>query len=498
MSPRYSLAVDLGAESGRVMLSHLVDDLLELREIHRFPTGLFTRGRGLFWDIAAIEREILEGFRAVARLNVPIASISTDAWGVDCVLVDTEGRPVVEPRCYRDPRNAESMIRVLERISADELYAETGVVPAAINTIFQIEAERHENPALFARANGFLMIADYFNYRFSGVPVAEVSAVSTTQLYNPRTRDWSGKIISALGLHPSLFPQMVSSGTPLGPAQGVGAVGGELSSAVVVASCSHDTAAAIAAVPVGSDCSWAYLSSGTWSILGTEYNESCLIDEGLQAGFTHEVGLNGSGQILKNLVGLWIVQECNRSWREAGKNYSYDDLVRMAEAEGPSQAHINIEDPRFLSPGDMPRKMADFCRETDQPTPQSPPQFVRVALESLALSYARVLSQLSALTGRRFDVLHLVGGGSQNNLLNQLTASAAGIPVLAGPSEATTAGNVLVQGIALGQVESAERLRAIVASSFRIRRFQPAGDFSAKARMRFAGFFVETPSGQFV
>jgi rhamnulokinase len=483
------LAVDLGAESGRVMLGTLAEGLLTFEEIHRFPNGIVTRGKGLFWDLAHLEKEIFTGFDKVARRNVPVSGISADSWGLDYVLLDAEGNSIVESRCYRDPRNAESLPRVLKKLPSTELYAETGIQLLAINTLFQLEAEKHDPNDLLSRADRLLLIADYFNARFSGVSVAEQSLASTTQLYDPRRHAWSKKIISTLGLPEAVFPRIVPSGTVLGPVTKDLRQNQALAHASVIATCSHDTGAAIAALPTQSKSGWAYLSSGTWSLLGTELTAPIMTEAAREAGFTNEVGLGGSIQFLKNIVGLWIIQECCRFWQTAGQSYSYDELTQLAKAAGSAGAHINVDDPRFLSPGQMPEKVATFCRETNQPAPTSPGQIIRTVLESLALFYARTLAQLEKVTGRKYEILHVVGGGSRNDFLNQLTASAAGIAVMAGPVEATAIGNILIQALALRQIESADRLRSIVAASFPTRLFQPAQDFPETVKTRFSQLF---------
>ena len=483
------LAVDLGAESGRVMLGTLVEDVLTFEEIHRFPNGIVVRGEGLFWDLAHLEKEILAGFDKAGRRNLPVSGISTDSWALDYVLLDVEGNSLVESRCYRDPRNAESLPRVLKKLPFADLYAETGIQLLAINTLFQLEVAKHDDADLFFRAHHLLLIADYFNHRFSGVSVCDQSLASTTQLYNPQRQAWSKKIISTLGLPEAVFPQIVPSGTVLGPVIESLRQNKSLADAKVIATCSHDTGAAIAALPIMSKADWAYISSGTWSLLGTELVSPVMTEAAREAGFTNEVGWGGAIRFLKNIVGLWIVQECCRSWQAAGHSYSYDELTQLAQAAGPAAAHINVNDPRFVSPGQMPEKIATFCRDMNQPMPESPGQIIRTVLESLALFYARTLAQLEEVTGRKFAVLHIVGGGSRNDLLNQLTANATGITVVAGPVEATAIGNILIQALALGHIESADHLRSIVAASFPTRLWKPAQGFSAAVKTRFSQLF---------
>jgi rhamnulokinase len=474
MSATSYLAVDLGAESGRAMLGTLDQGRLTLDEIHRFPNGVVAKGESLFWDLVHLEREIFAGLDKAARCGVPITGISADSWGVDYVLLDEKNTLIAEARCYRDPRNNAAVDRLFRKIPFSGIYAETGIQLMAINTLFQFEAGLHANPELFRQARHFLNIADYFNARFSGVAAAERSLASTTQLYGPQRHAWSEKLIATLGLPSSFFPRIVPSGTVLGPVAGPLREQTSFAEAKVVATCSHDTGAAVAAVPRQGDRPWAYLSSGTWSLLGAELASPVMTDAAREAGFTNEVGLGGKIRFLKNIAGLWVVQECRRAWEVSGQKYSYDDLTRLAVENGPAQAHISLDDPRFVSAGGMPEKIAAHCRETGQPVPAAPGQYVRTVLESLALCYADTLTKLESLTGEKIETLHIVGGGTRNDLLNQLTANAVKRRVVTGPVEATAIGNVLIQALALGHLESMAHLRRVVEASFPTRTFTPA------------------------
>jgi rhamnulokinase len=474
MSATHYLAVDLGAESGRVMLGLLNQDRLGLEEIHRFPNSVVTRGEGLFWDLAQLEREIFVGLEKASHRNAPILGISADSWGVDYVLLDDKNELLADARCYRDPRNNAAVDRLLKHHPFPEIYGETGIQFMAINTLFQFEAALHADPALFRKAHHFLTIADYFNARFSGIAAAEQSLASTTQLYNPRRHAWSDRLIGALGLDKACFPRLVPSGTVLGPVAGSLLEHKTFANAKVVATCSHDTGAAVAAVPAQSGRPWAYLSSGTWSLLGAELTAPVMTDAAREAGFTNEVGLGGKIRFLKNIAGLWVVQECRRAWEAAGETYSYDDLTRLATESGPAGAILALDDPRFVTAGGMPEKIVAHCRERGQPIPSTPGQFVRTVLESLALCYADTLTKLEGLTGEKFEVLHIVGGGTRNDLLNQLTADAVKRTVVTGPSEATAIGNVLIQALALGHLKSTDHLRRVVEASFPTRTFHPA------------------------
>jgi rhamnulokinase len=484
MSATYYLAVDLGAESGRVMLGTLDEDRLALEEIHRFPNHVVIRDGHSHWDLAGLEKEIFAGLEKAAERNLPIAGISADSWGVDYVLLDGKGSALGDPFCYRDARNLDSPARLFKKLPFAEIYAETGIQFMPINTLFQFEAQQHDDPAVLPAADHFLNVADYFNARFSGVEAAEQSLASTTQLYHPATHAWSDKLITALGRKKSFFPKIVPGGTVLGPVTGALQSHPALQHAQVIATCSHDTGAAIAAVPAR-DGGWAYLSSGTWSLLGAELTAPIFTDAAREAGFTNEVGLGGTIRFLKNIAGLWVLQECRRAWAVAGQSFTYEELTRLAVESGPAQAHISLQDARFLSPGGMPEKIAAFCRETTQPAPASIGQTVRTIFESLALSYAQTLRRLESLVGTKFEKLHIVGGGSRSYLLNQLAADATGLAVIAGPVEATAIGNILIQALALGHLESPVHLRLIVKDSFPAQMFFPDSSFSDETRTRF-------------
>jgi rhamnulokinase len=478
------LAVDLGAESGRVMLGTLDQGRVALEEIHRFPNRPLTEGGHLHWDLPHLEREIVAGIGKAAARGTSIGGISTDSWGVDYVLLDHAGKALGLPFCYRDSRTHAATGRLFQKLPFSEIYHETGIQFMTINTIYHLEAQQHDDPSVLAAADHFLNIADYFNAQFSGVAAAEQSLASTTQVYNPRTHAWSEKIVAALGLKKSLLPRIVPPGTVLGPVLERFRKFPALAEAKVVATCSHDTGAAVAAVPATGE-NWAYLSSGTWSLLGAELAEPIVTDAAREAGFTNEVGLGGTIRFLKNIAGLWVLQECRRAWEAAGQACTYDELTRVAVENGPAAAHISLNDARFLSPGNMPEKIAAFCRETSQPVPATPGQFVRTILESLALTYAATLRELETVTGRTFEKLHIVGGGSRSHLLNQLASDATGLPVITGPVEATAIGNILIQALALGQLKSAAHLRQVVEKSFPTQKFIPGTGLSPETRARF-------------
>jgi rhamnulokinase len=477
MTAHHYVACDLGAESGRVLLGTLADECLSLEEIHRFPNGPVAVCGSLRWDVLRIFDELKTGLHKIAARGISVASLSCDSWGVDYVLLGGNGPVLAAPYHYRDARTDGALERAFAIVPAEQIFAETGIQFMPINTLYQLHDDLQYRPAILAAAEKFLNIGDYFNFLFSGVCKAEESLASTTQLYNPRRRSWSAALIEKFGFPSRIFPEIVPSGTMLGPLLPALAAEAGLHGVCVVAGCSHDTAAAIAAVPAQGD-TWAYLSSGTWSLLGIEAPQPNISAKSHQYNFTNEVGYGGSIRFLKNLVGLWIVQECRRAWAREGREYGYDELTRMAEAAASRASFINPADARFGKPDEMPDKIASYCRETHQRVPAAPGEFVRCALESLALSYRQTLDQLEDVAGKKLATVHVVGGGSRNRLLNQWTADATGRAVLAGPSECTGIGNVLVQAIALGHVASLDAARRIVRESFPVARYAP-GDTSS-------------------
>ena len=480
MDATHYIGIDLGAESGRVMLGSLKGGRLTLEEIHRFANPPVRTGSSWHWDVAALWAGIMEGLRLVARRGLPIASISVDSWGLDCVLLDARGEVIAPVFHYRDPRTERGTKTIFAKVTWEEVFAETGIQFMSINHLYHLAAE---TPERLGQAAQIVPIGDAFNYFLSGVARAEVSMASTTQLYNPRTRTWSRPLLDAVGLTPEKFPPLVEPGTRLGHLKASVAEACGLNPDIeVVATCTHDTGAAVAGVPAqispvrSAHLDWAYLSSGTWSLLGVELDAPILTDRCRELNFTNEIGYGGSVRLLKNIVGLWLVQECRRAWAQAGAEFDYATLTRLASEAAPFRSLINPSDPRFHQADDMPTRIATYCRETSQPAPETPGQFIRCALESLALQYRRVLRQVEELAGTRMARLHIVGGGSKNALLNQFTADACGLPVLAGPAEATVIGNILVQAIAHGDLASLTAGRAAVAASFPVEQFNPGAE----------------------
>lgn len=468
MTTHHYAACDLGAESGRVIVGILSDGRLTLEEIHRFPTGAFRIGNTLRWNILRIFEDLKTGLQIAVQKYPGLTSLSVDSWGVDYAWFSPAEPLIALPYQYRDPRTEAHYPKALAE-DGDLIFSETGIQFMSINTLYHLIDDQLHRQDVLGISSQFLNIADYLHYLFCGVARAEESLASTTQLYNPVTRSWSEKLIAHYGFPARLFPQIVPSGTSLGPVRPEIEAG----SPMVVATCSHDTAASFAAVPAGETDDWACLSSGTWSLIGVELEKPLINDAVRAANFTNEVGYGGSIRFLKNIVGLWIIQECRRHWKKIGSDFSYGEITQMAGDAESLRSLIYPNDDRFLRPDDMIAKVQAFCRETGQPVPETPGAVARCVYESLALLYASSLAKIEKLTGKTIRTLHIVGGGSQSALLNQFTASATGRTVIAGPIEATAIGNVLVQAIVAGQLTDLSALRQTVRDSFPTTTHQP-------------------------
>ncbi len=479
------LACDLAVETGRIMLGSLSKGQLTLTEIHSFEIKTKAVKGVSCWDMVSLEKELFAGIEKAAALGLPISGLSANSWGEDYVLLDAKDRLLQSPARGQNGPCREMTARLLKKLPLSTIYAETGVPLTPLHTLSQIEAGYQADPTLFERAGLFLPIADYINARFSGVPACEESLASTTRLYNPRTHAWSAPLAAALDVPDSILPRLVPSGTAFGPVVDELRRHPAMLNTRVIATCSHDKAAATAAIPARSESQWAYLHSDTWSQFGIEIESPITSSHACEDGFTNEVGLGGSIHFLKNSVGLGLVQACRQAWSSAGQEYTEDQLTRMAMESGPGKAHIYPADPHFSEPGNMPEKITAYCHETGQTAPANPGEFVRVILESLALAHAETLRQLEALTGQEIEVLHIVGRGTGNELLNQLTADTTGLPVIVGPADAAAIGNILIQALALWHLKSPDHLRSIVFSSFPTQVLKPRHNFEKKTRDRF-------------
>ena len=472
MNEHSYIACDLGAGSGRVILGRLRDGKISLEEVHRFVSPPVNLCGTLRWNIIQIFEELKIGLRKVAAAGETPASVSVDSWGVDYVLLNKQQPMLGLPYNYRDARTDAPFAAAMEEPGPALIFEETGIQFMPLNTLYQLIADVEQNRDLLEVADRFLHIADYVNFLFCGVGKVEESLASTTQMYNPRTRSWSKKLMTACKLPERIFPEIVPSGTRLGTflpqlqeETGLGKI-------EVIATCSHDTGAAVAAIPAA-EKDWAFLSSGTWSLMGVELPQPLINEEARRHDFTNEAGYGGTTRFLKNMNGMWIIAECRRAWLAKGIDRDFAELVRLAGIEEPLRSLINPNAARFSKPDDMPAKIRRYCEETGQPVPESQGQIARCILESLALLYRKTIDELRALTGRDVRTLHIVGGGSQNTLLNQFAANATNCQVIAGPVEATAAGNVLIQAITLGHVASLQNARELVRASFSVQEFQP-------------------------
>ena len=469
------LACDLGAESGRVIAARIQDGRISFEEIHRFPTGGTRIGDSFRWNIIGIFEHIRTGLSKAAKAGYSDAvGVSVDSWGVDYVWF-REGQPLLSlPYHYRDSRTDPTFKEVRSRLGDARIYNATGNQFMPLNSLYQFADDAVRLPEILSHPGSrWLNIADYLNYLLSGVARAEESLASTTQIFDPNARFWSLDLTDAIRLPRNTLPSVVASGSRLGPLTDENRNLTGLRSAEVIASCSHDTAAAVAAVPTEGGEDWAYLSSGTWSLLGLELPKPLISEEVLQANFTNEIGFGGSIRFLKVIAGLWILQETRRDLDSKGSTLDYHALNEAAAVAPSLRSLINPNDPRFLKPGDMISKICAYCSETGQPLPETPGQLTRCILESLALFYDTVVNDLERLTSRTIRRIHIVGGGSRSDLLNQFTACATGRRVTAGPGEATALGNIAVQAIALGILPDLPAARAMIRGSSELVEYSP-------------------------
>jgi len=466
------LAFDLGAESGRGVLGVFDGQKLRLEGVHRFPNGAVRTLDTLHWDVLRLHGEILNGLRKCALEQGGIDSVGVDTWGVDFALLGHGGTLLGNPRHYRDPHTATILEEAFKRVPRLNVFHQTGIQIMRFNTLFQLLALQRDRSPLLDVAQTLLFIPDLFHYWLTGIKANEYTDASTSQMIDPTARTWAHGLIQAFGLPERILGTLVAPGTALGPLRPAVVTETGIRPVPVIAPATHDTAAAVAAVPARGD-SWAFISSGTWSLMGTELAAPLVNEQALRFNFTNEGGVGGTTRLLKNIMGLWLVQECRRAWERAGQTYGYDELTRLAEAATPFISLVDPDDASFVLPPCMPDALADFCRRTVQPVPQEPGAVVRCALESLALRYRWVLERLEEMRGRRLGTIHVVGGGSQNGLLCQFTADACNRPVHAGPAEATAIGNVLVQALGLGLVGSLKEAREVVERSFDVRVFEP-------------------------
>lgn len=473
------LAFDIGASSGRAIVGILTNERLKLDEIYRFPNSGIKKGQEILWDILGIYFEILNGLKKyVNQYGNRVDGIGIDTWGVDFVLLDKNNELISPSHHYRDSRTKGMLKHMFEKISKDEIFKYTGIQFMEINTSTQLYSLIHNKSSQLHNSETFLMIPDYLNYLLCEKKRTEYSIASTTQLLDANTLQWSQNLIEKFGLNYRLFQKIVPSGTVLGNLRKeiTQDIGFKEDINIIVPAC-HDTGSAVAAVPVDmrkyKEREWAYLSSGTWSLLGVELNNPIINEKSLEFNFTNEGGVENTIRFLKNVTGLWIIQECKREWEEQGIDYTWDHIVIEAKRAKPFQSFINVDDPLFRNPPDMIKAIQIFCENHGQVPPKSIGDISRTVFESLAFRYKQIFEYLEKIIEDNIKILFIIGGGSSNHLLNQFIANSLNIPVKAGPIEATAIGNILMQAKAVGLLNSVNELRSVVIRSFQIKEFYP-------------------------
>jgi rhamnulokinase len=479
------LAFDLGASGGKALIGKLVDAKLVTTEIYRFSNDPVQVGSHLHWDILRLLHEIKQGLLKAKQLGFEFESIAIDSWAVDFGLLGKNGEMLANPYHYRDHHTEGAMAQVRAFISDEELFSRTGIQFLPFNTIYQLYAMKQQPHSILQHADALLMVPDLLRYFLTGQKASEFTNASTTQLLNPQTQDWDTELMEILGIPTRLFVKPVQPGTLTGTL--LPAVREELGlpDIPVIAVGEHDTASAVAAVPT-EEKHFAYLSCGTWSLMGTEIDKPVLDRQALEWNFTNEGGMDNTFRLLKNIMGLWLLQECKRAWEKEGNHLSYEELINEAKQTQPFRSIIDPDHAMFLNPLHMPKQIQQYCRETGQPLPQQIGEFVRCVIESLALKYNFVLNRTEKLSGNSFAGLNMVGGGIQNEMLCQYTANAISRPVWAGPVEASAIGNIVTQFIALGQIKTLQQARTIIKNSFPIKTYEPeASEAWSQAYERF-------------
>lgn len=466
------LAFDLGATSGRTLLGTLCNGKIETKELTRFPNAIVEVNGKFYWDLLSLYLSILDGLKECARQGIEVCSVGIDTWGVDVVPIGKDGSILGMPRAYRDPYTDGMPERFFEIVSRDTVYNATGIQVMNFNTLYQIYAAVKEGYTPIMEAEHLLFIPDALSYMLTGKYFCEYTIASTSQILNPRTATWELSLLEAAGVKSNLLLEPQAPGCVIGPLRDAIASSTRIGKVDVVAVAGHDTASAVVAVPANNE-HFAYLSSGTWSLMGIETAEPIISEQSFKHNFTNEGGVYGTTRFLKNICGMWILEQCRKEWESVGKHYSYTDIVSMADSAEPFVSFINPDDQSFANPKSMLAAIEQFCIRTGQSVPTSDAQIVRTIFESLALRYREVLEMLESMAPFAIDTLHIIGGGSKNPLLNQYTASAIGKRVIAGPSEATAIGNVMMQAMAAGVVSSLSEARQIICTSIETEQFTP-------------------------
>lgn len=482
------LAFDFGASSGRAILGSFENGSLALKEIHRFDNTPVRMNGGLYWDLPRLFHEVKQGL--LKAKDEDYSTIGIDTWGVDYALVTAGGQLIGNPRNYRDERTADTLKKVSRIISERDLYRMSGIQTMNLNTVFQLFEDKESQREFYDLADKFIPVPDLFGYLLTGRVYAERTMASTTQLLDPYSKEWNIPLIEKLGLKTSMFPTLVNPGERIGPIKDEICRELEIESKDLIAVAGHDTASAVAAVPA-QDKDFVYISCGTWSLFGTELDAPCITDLSEKLNITNETGYGLTTRFLKNIIGLWLIQETKRQFIREGKNYSYADMEDMARRTKPFKCFIDPDDLRFVPPGNQVRRIAEFCCETGQPVPETDGETVRCIYESLAMKYKFTFENLKKCTGKQFSVIHMVGGGTKDGLLCSMTASATGVPVIAGPIEATAAGNIAVQLIAAGEIKNLAEARQIIRGSFDTLHYDPSDDGFEKEYERFLRIIKE-------
>ncbi|UKK50318.1 rhamnulokinase [Prevotella sp. E13-17] len=470
---KYFFAVDLGATSGRTIIGKIDNGKIDLEEVTRFPNNLIEQGGHYYWDIHALYFEMIRGLKEVATRHINITSIGIDTWGVDLVCIGEDGAILRNPRAYRDPITFEAMDHYLEHVlPRREVYDVTGIQFMNFNSIFQLYAMQRENNSALKHAEKILFVPDALSWMLTGEMVCEYTIASTSQLLNPRTKELDEKLLHSIGLQRSKFGRMVQPGTVIGTLTeevqrltGLGAV-------PVIAVAGHDTGSAVAAVPAKNE-QFAYLSSGTWSLMGIETKDAIISDLSYERNFTNEGGIEGTTRFLKNICGMWLYERCRLEWPEEVRRLSHPELQGSAMQVEAFRSIINPDDAVFAAPSSMIEAIQQYCRKTGQPVPETPAEFCRCIFDSLALRYRQVFTWLQEFTDTDLNTLHIIGGGSLNKYLNQFTANATGATVLAGPQECTAIGNIMLQAKASALVKDIWQMRSIIANSTELVKYEP-------------------------
>uniref|UniRef100_UPI004056BFE7 rhamnulokinase n=1 Tax=Alistipes sp. TaxID=1872444 RepID=UPI004056BFE7 len=466
------LAFDLGATSGRTVLGTLCNGKIETKELTRFPNAIVEVNGKFFWNLLGLYESLKEGLAACAKEGITPDSIGIDTWGVDVVPIGKDGSILGMPRAYRDSYTDGAPEKYFEIIPREEVYDKTGIQVMNFNTLYQIYAAVQEGYTPITQAERLLFMPDALSYMLTGKQVCEYTIASTSQILNPRTKDWEAALLKAAGVKDDILPKPIFPGAIIGELNSALAAESRIGRVPVVAVAGHDTASAVAAVPAENE-RFAYLSSGTWSLMGIETREPIINEESFRHNFTNEGGVDGTTRFLKNICGMWILEQCRKEWERDGKSYTYPEIVDMANSTEPFLAFINPDDASFANPQSMLKAIEAFCLHTGQRPPQSDKQIIRTIFESLALRYREVLEILESMSPFAIDVLHIIGGGSKNALLNQFTANAIGKHVVAGPSEATAIGNIMMQAVGAGVISSLAEARAIIRASVDTEEFTP-------------------------